>query len=1288
MSLWIVGIAAALGADPPAPRPLVDHWTTADGLPVDAITDVAPTADGLVWVATFDGLWAFDGQRFWMPPGAAELGSRLNSIAVHPDDGALWVAGEQAGVARLFEGQAERLLEAQPSAGDFVQDEDGLWLPTHDGLFRLGAVPERFAPERVRGRVAGTARGPDGSRWVGLYEGRVLRFRPDGAVDELGPEAGVPARLLSLTGLRDGGIWLFADHDRPDAGFQWQDGRFVPSPGSIDGPDACARQPWRTAALCPAEGPADSAWSASRTEVRHRGEAVLQLDDVARSAVVDARGDLWVGTRGDGLYRLREPEVGVLGTGQADDRVDMVWLSAAGEPWLRRYAGGWWTPDGLLPGSETSPQEVGPLSGAYLFRSDGALTAATHSGIVELSEDLSEGPAEARRSPRIRSVADVDCFGARAAVRDALGRSWVAGQAGLCVEEGGQWRRWEDAEGDSPGPLLAIAVLEDRSLVVARADGGLLRLTSESGREEIPGTEELRVRHLRLDRHVLWLSTMEHGLCALDLGLPPDRQAPHCAGLDEGLPARGAHQTVVDDRGRTWFSSNRGIGLIPTAELVRLAGGERLALHPLVLGVGEGMAVAEANGGTDHGLVLDERGRLWVATQQGAAFVDTRSFELPEPPAVWLRAITVGGEDVDPEALDLPEDPPPVTVRFAAPATRFQDQLRFRSRLNGGSWTEGAQPELSLAWLPPGPFAIEVQAGLGGQWGRPLLLQGQRAPKLHERAALRWLVPLLTGLAVALAALGRGALLRRRNRELEAIVAERTEVLRSQAAQLAQQADQLHDLDELRTRMIVNLHHELRTPLSLVLGPLRAEGDGLDPRLRLALRNAERLETLVGQLSEIARLEAGEVRLVAHPLPVAPILRRCVERYSQLAAERGQHLEIQPLDERRIAWVDAKLVDDALGNLVHNALKFSPDGGRVQVAMVVVDDQLRIEVRDQGPGVPERERRRIFERLYQSARGDDRPYEGSGLGLAIAREVVELHGGAIGCLPADGGGSCFWFSVPLGVGHVSPEQLDLERPAREVVVEEAPAGEGELVLIVEDHADMRAWLAAVLGEGFRVLTARDGAEGLAMARDHRPRVVVTDLMMPVMDGMALLRALRTDPALGGTPVVIVSAKTGQQERVAGLELADAWLAKPFHAPELRAHVARLARRVAPAAAGAAEPAEPDEPALPKVDQALLDRLAEAVDARLADAALTIEALARTVGMSRRTLQRELGRIAGVEPSTWVREHRLAAARTLLQEGGVSTVSEAAAAVGMSRAYFTRAYGAWCGRAPGEDLRRG
>ena len=710
------------------------------------------------------------------------------------------------------------------------------------------------------------------------------------------------------------------------------------------------------------------------------------------------------------------------------------------------------------------------------------------------------------------------------------------------------------------------------------------------------------------------------------------------------------------------------------------------------LGTDAGMVKAEANGPYCGTVARDRAGVLWFPTQDGVVGVEAARFEFPAAPRVHIEPLRFGAHAEGESPLVL-EPEQSVHLSWTAPVPEYAGQVVFRVRLGEARWSAPTSERgLTLARLPPGPFRVEVQAGLAGAWGPVASVAGVRRATWYEGPAPWAIAALLAvGLGAGVVRL-RTRTLRRRQRALEAMVAERTAEVQAKAdalllrtAQLAEQSARLAELEGLRTRAIVNLHHELRTPLTLVTTGLERLRRPAEPQESVnherVLRNAGRLQELMGQLADITRLETGELVPRARRLDLRSQAAMIVSRFQGLAAERGVLLSPPPSGPELLIWLDPDILDKIFGNIVHNALKFTPRGGSVTVGLIEAEEFVRVQVDDTGPGVPEHARTRVFERLYQVERGDDRPHEGSGVGLALARELTELCGGEIGNLPREGGGARFWFTLPRGSAHVLPAEVATntgEAASGEEPTILGPEG-APLLLVVEDHADMRAWFVEELREGFRVIAAADGEQGLARAVELRPSLVISDVMMPKLDGLALARALRERP--GAPPVLLISAKVSAVDREVALTVADGWLPKPFSSTALRAEVRRLVP-FEPASRGPAVSAA--APTL-ESDRRLLERMAVTVDARLADESLSVPELARTVGTSKRTLHRELARITGVTPSRWIREHRLRRASEMLRRGQYDTVTEVAAAVGMSRAWFTRMYRAWSGHSPGEDI---
>lgn len=1272
---------------------VVDQWTTDDGLPLPHATNVAFTDDGFVWVATFEGLVRFDGVAFapmdetWI----AALGTRrIARAATHPRDGALWLIAEAHGIARHADGVLRvwdtRELGGVPIA--WSVDADGIWLWTSTGVVLLEDVPLRLPWAENRGAGAGAARASDGSLLFAAQNGAVFHVRPGGEPERLGPAQGIEAEAVGL-GPGPGGepIVQLVPEFRA-----WDGARFVP----IEQRDEILCTGFHahtTATDCPPRNDPGGPWRISQDAITRDGREVWRLSAARGETAVDPRGHLWVPTHGDGLLRIRPPVVRHLavdqGARRAERTIHRVWIDDADRLWALSRDLRWRVldpedrrtgADGLALGPETLhlhfATELTPgrvwfhgNGRARLFRFDGdtlQLESEVETGVGNLCTEtrLSDGTRVFGGNDGLHALVDATLMP-------------LPGSAEL-------------------GQVRALAPLDSGALVIGTRGQGLWVMNQVRELLAVGRPEALlvdNVRHVRRDGDTLWVSTEEEGLCAV--GPLSGRLTDvtwRC--LRPAGVVRGVHASVVDELGRVWLSSNVGLWVGRGDAFAAFAGGGP-APELLQLGAEAGMANPEANGPMCGTVARDRAGTFWFPTQDGVVGVEPARFRFPEAPHVHLGPARSGGRDVGDSPVQLEPDQP-LHLSWTAPVPEYGQQVVFRTRLGDAAWSApGRERELTLAELPPGPFRFEVQAGLAGSWGSIAALAGVRRPRWRE-GPMPWVLGAVLVVAFAFVATRvRTRALRRRQRELEGEVAQRTAEVESKAnalllrsTQLAEQSARIAELEGMRTRAIVNLHHELRTPLTLVMTGIERMSRPAGPQERVVyervLRNAGRMQELMGQLVDIARLEAGEVVLRARRMELRAQVAAIVARFQGLAAERGVALTAPARDVVVWVWLDPDILDKILGNLVHNALKFTPPGGEVEVRLIEGETLVRVEVDDTGPGVPEHARERVFDRLYQVERDDDRPHEGSGIGLAIARELTELCGGEIGNSPRPGGGTRFWFTLPRGSAHLLPDEVASEASDGETDAGEAEAAivglaEAPLLLVVEDHADMRAWFVEELREGFRVATAADGEQGLARALAMRPALVVSDIMMPKLDGLGLARALRQRP--DAPPILLISAKVSQADRAAALAVADGWLPKPFSSTALRAEIRRLVGAELP------RPAQPATGPALEADRRLLERLAAAVDARLDDESLSVPELARAVATSERTLHRELARIAGVSPSRWLREHRLRRAAEMLRQGEYRTVSDVALAVGMSRAWFTRMYRAWCGRSPGEDIRQ-
>ncbi|HEY9023740.1 MAG TPA: ATP-binding protein, partial [Burkholderiaceae bacterium] len=427
--------------------------------------------------------------------------------------------------------------------------------------------------------------------------------------------------------------------------------------------------------------------------------------------------------------------------------------------------------------------------------------------------------------------------------------------------------------------------------------------------------------------------------------------------------------------------------------------------------------------------------------------------------------------------------------------------------------------------------------------------------------------------------------LRTRTAQMEAEVFARAqelqranEQLRHANAEVSSMYARVRDVDRLKTEFFANVSHELRTPLTLILGPVQrllagpAVSDAdMRQELEVVGRNARTLLRHVDDLLDVARLEEEELAAACEDTDVAALSRLVAEHFTSVAQELGIASRVD-VPDTLVAYTDPKLLQQVLFNLMSNAYKFTPAGSCVRLGLACRGDRLVFEVADGGPGIAPEWRDAVFERFRQINGTPQRGHAGTGLGLAIAREFTLLLGGTITIGDAPEGGALFVVDLPLRVpvdGTVParpsgrpavPDAAESLRVARPPAAA-PPAGDGPVVLVAEDNADMSAYICRCLAPGWRAATASDGVQGLAQAQALRPDLVLTDVMMPGTGGDWLLRELRQRPEFDDTPVVVLSARADEDLRVKLLrEGAQDYLVKPFSAEELRARVDTLLTR--------------------------------------------------------------------------------------------------------------------------------
>ncbi len=1044
----------------------------------------------------------------------------------------------------------------------------------------------------------------------------------------------------------------------------------------------------------------DSAWHAIGRDLMLNGKRVYTLDPGPHPPTMritdllfDREGGIWLATDGMGLHRLRRslfttysaPE-GLAARNAyvvARDSSDALWVGSLIEG-TSRISPDRRTIQNFTPARGYPPQVTSILQdqGGMLFGAPFGIHSCTLPGMhcTKVASPYFDWP------------------GVFALYRTRNGRLLAGTRTQVLERRDGRWTPLPEWPGRAPA--RAFAETQDGALWVGTNGGGVVRCVTGHCRT-LTTTEGLPadiIRSLYVDGDGwLWIGTEGRGLARLDPRRWPaqdEQYAPPITGYatSDGLYDPVVHEILEDGAGRLWMNSNRGIFWVRRDELNAFADHRTPRIHSTAYTERDGLRNREGNGGFQPAGARTRDGRLWFPTQDGIVGVDpTRVTQGREPPPVTVEQITRRARDVD----------------FTYTALTFVEpgNVRFRYRLDpyDRDWVDaGSRRTAFYTRVPPGHYTFKVVASQGGDRWTPAEATAPLdiAPLFRETGAAKVLLALTIALLAALAYQWRVRSLRQREAELTALVTTRTAALQRNEQQLATQNAKLEQLNQMRSRLFANLSHEFRTPLTLILGPLKSLLDGrhgsLSPEARvqgdLMLRNTQRLLRLINQILDLARLQAGSVTVHRQPVELVGFVRLVTQAFTPLAERNGIALVFRSGLKGLTLRADPEQLEKVVLNLLSNAVKFTGNGGIIDVSVGRDGGTALITVRDSGVGIAAADLTHIFERFYQADSADTRRYEGSGIGLALVKELVELHGGEIGVTSTPGQGTTFTVRLPVDVAGIdatadpsvtpSPELSELyaletssiSQDSSEETGEEEGAEDRTTVLLVDDNPDVRAYVRSVLAPQFHVLEAGDGKAGLALAREALPDLIVADVMMPELDGLGLGRALKSDSMTDAIPIILLTARAESADQIAGLEAgADAYLVKPFDPGVLTAAVANLLhqrRRLrerfrlgesAPPATIAAAPSELDL------------RLRPLVEAHLVDPEFGPEALAEAASLSYHQLYRSLRDELGTTPSRYIRTVRAECAATLLKQGAGS-VTEIAYAVGFeSLSYFRRAF---------------
>ena len=570
-------------------------------------------------------------------------------------------------------------------------------------------------------------------------------------------------------------------------------------------------------------------------------------------------------------------------------------------------------------------------------------------------------------------------------------------------------------------------------------------------------------------------------------------------------------------------------------------------------------------------------------------------------------------------------------------------------------------------------------------------------------------------------------ILETKNHEIE----KQNQAISEQRDKLIEVSKQLEEATQAKLRFYTNISHEFRTPLTLIKGPLEnlmESGDcnaDQQVQFRLMHRNTERLLRLVNQLMDFRKLENKKMELSASEHDLVVFLGEIRESFASLAASRNIDFSVIAKEPSLKVWFDYDKIDKVFFNILSNAFKFTSDGGSITMLAEKTEspvpgihkEEVQIEIRDTGTGIATKHLDKIFDRFYQTDRKHSA--RGTGLGLNLSREFVEMHRGRLTVKSAEGKGTSFFVFLPLGTLHFKEDELVREeqsqsqatrgslqgsvvsagqgsqveeekiaghRPesspaTRPQGVKMKPGKEGEsevkrVILIVEDDTDVRQFIRLSLGNLYRIEEAQNGQEGWERTLEEEPDLIISDVMMPLMDGLELTRKLKSDLKTCHIPVILLTARATMEHKLEGLEEgADSYISKPFNSRHLQVRVKKLLELRASIREHykTSLDFQEIEPELNRLDKKFLNKLTQIIEENIGKEDLSVEELGQKAGMSRVHLYRKIKKLTDLSVSEFVTSVKLKKSLELLRSSGKS-VAEIAYEVGFSSpSYFTRCF---------------
>ncbi len=797
----------------------------------------------------------------------------------------------------------------------------------------------------------------------------------------------------------------------------------------------------------------------------------------------------------------------------------------------------------------------------------------------------------------------------------------------------------------------------------------------------------------------LWISTNNDGLYKFNR----DESKFTAFTTQNGLPSNTINALQIDDKGTIWVSTNQGLSRInPHDYSIRN------------FDMADGLVSLEF---INRSTYKDDEGWLYFGSRDGFNVFHPDSIkENKILPPVYITSLNVGGEPkyfdkplYELEDIELVYNENDFSFDFVALNYINSQKNEYAYMLEGydEDWEYvGNKHVANYTNMSPGEYTFKVKAcNNDGYWNEEgASLEVHIHPPFWKTW---WAYVIYTFAFIGLVYLIRRNELRkinlRRELELEQV-----------------QAEKLAELDIEKNKFFSNISHEFRTPLTLILGPLdrfisKLKNEEQKQELNLVKRNAHRLQTLINQVLSLSKLESGKMKLKARPENIVKLTSLFMQSFHSMAEDKGIKLEFESKAEEYIVFIDTIKFEKVINNLLSNAFKFTESGGEIKVSICTTlglpsrDNNakipplqggprgVQIKFSDTGIGIRKEELSHVFDRFYQVDEAQMKTNLGTGIGLALTKELIELHHGTISAESEHGKGTTFTIFLPMGKDHLSEDEIietdsttsemDEELLNDDYLFVEDVATKTDLkakgpvnnnlplLLIVEDNDDMRAYIKSYLVDSYNIIEAGNGKEGAELAIEHIPDLIVSDLMMPKLDGNEMTSKLKTDERTSHIPIILLTAKASKESKLEGLETgADDFLIKPFDAEELLVRIKNLIEQRKKLSVLLSHHIgdtsqtrliqESSGKMITKLDGLFIEKTTAVIQEHMSNPEFSVDMLAREMAVSRVQLHRKLKNLTNNSASDLIRNIRMIKAAELLKEGDLN-VTQISYEIGIS-----------------------